>query len=490
MDKNKISPSPQTALAIQVSAWTPAIEPDDVALEAALGWPNRTLGWLRAAFKAGARRQSAWDLGRLGDLEAGDVRATAKAATVFRRGVETISDTISEMIPGTASEVKSGYRPLVLQTSPSVTSFLNSISSEFSGRESRIFFVLDESVAKSWPAAAQLVLKFPFWIFQGGEAAKNLASTAALVKQIGQHTESHPEMDLENLTIAAIGGGVTLDLAGFVAGLLGCNHINVPTTLLAMVDAAVGGKTGVNFEPWGKNQVGLFHFPERVIVCPEFLQTLPKDEIRAGGAECLKHALLAEDFALLEKWAKFLRDPVINHANGSEIHSMITAVAKMKEVFVQADPFEQGTRRELLNLGHTIAHSLEGVGAVLQKRLPSLGLRHGSAVAFGLMCKIHLMVAAQPEAAETGQKIMDCLINSGCLDDFRRWYSGTGLDSTELWSLMVPYLMQDKKIKSGTPSSCRIVGFQWKSVSGKAVPASFEVSMGNLEAAFKKSLLS
>ena len=483
MDKNKISPSPQTSQAIQVSAWTPVIEPDDVGLEAAMGWPARTLGWLRVAFISGARRQTAWNLQ---DLGAGDTLAAAKAATVFRRGVETIS----EKVPAATSGLKLGYKPLVLQASPSVKSTVDGIFSEFSGRESLLFLVIDEAVAKIWPAVAQLSGKFPVWIFKGGEPAKNLASTAALLEQVGTHLKLHTEISLKDFTIAAIGGGVTLDLAGFVAGLLGCNHINVPTTLLAMVDAAVGGKTGVNFEEWGKNQIGLFHFPERVVVCPEFLQTLPKDEIRAGGAECLKHALLAENFALLEKWSKFLREPVINHANGAEIHSMIAAVAKMKEAFVQADPFERGTRRELLNMGHTIAHSLEGVGAVLQKRQPSAGLRHGSAVAFGLMCKIHLMVVAQPEAAETSGKIMDCLISSGSLDDFRRWYSGAGLDSTELWSLMVPFLMQDKKIKSSNPSNCRIVGLQWNSVSGRAVPASFGITLDDLEVAFKASLLS
>ncbi|NBQ54125.1 MAG: hypothetical protein EBU49_11160, partial [Proteobacteria bacterium] len=409
MNKNKISPSPQTSVAIQVSAWTPLVEPDDSALEAALRWPERTLGWLRAAFVSGARRQTAWNLG---DLGTADARAVAKAATVFRRGVETISDTISDAVPAKTSGVKPGYKPLVLQASPSVKSVLEGIFSEFSGRESLLFFAIDAAVAKSWPAVAQLSGKFPVWIFKGGEPAKNLASTAAVLAQVGAHLKSHTEIALEDFTITAIGGGVTLDLAGFAAGLLGCRHINIPTTLLAMVDAAVGGKTGVNFEPWGKNQVGLFHFPERVFVCPEFLQTLPGEEVRAGGAECLKHALLAEDFPLLEKWAEFLREPVLTNASHLETTSMITAVAKMKEDFVQLDPFERAGKRELLNLGHTIAHSLEGVETVLRKRQPSSGLRHGSAVAFGLMCKIHLMVAAQPEAAETAGKIMECLNTS------------------------------------------------------------------------------
>ncbi len=465
MDKNKNSRSHQTTLTIQVSAWQPVCEREDGALEESLGWPSRTLGWLRAAFMVGARRQMAWDLGDLGPE---DVRAAAMAAAVFRRGVATV------------------YRPLVLQASPSVISLgkslLEGISADLSGRDQQLFFVIDDAVAKSWPAVGELAGKFPSWIFKGGEAAKNLASMAALVKQLGS----------ERCTVVAIGGGVTLDLAGFAAGLLGCGHINIPTTLLAMADAAVGGKTGVNFEAWGKNQVGLFHFPERVIVCAEFLHTLPKEEIRAGGAECLKHALLAEDMDLLEQWAEFLRDPSLNDTNSSEINSMITAVAEMKEAFVRVDPFEHGSQRELLNLGHTIAHSLEavdGLKGVAGKRDPKFGLRHGTAVAFGLMCKVQLMVAIQPEAADTGRKIVKCLTNSGCLDDFRLWYAKTGLGAGELWSLMVPFLMQDKKIKSHTPSMCRIVGLQWNSVSGKPVPAASDVSMDDLRAAFEKALL-
>ncbi len=479
MKKNKNSNALQTAASVPVGAWKPTFESDDDALEAKLAWPMGSLGWLRAAFQGGARRQVSWDLrGLLPEA----IHAAAQAASVFRRGVETI--------PGSLAGAKPPYRPLVLQGCHSVQTMLDAISVEFSGPEAHLFLVVDETVAKTWPAIGVLLEKIPFWIFKGGEPAKNLRSVAELIQQVRMHLKAKKGAQLENLTIAAIGGGVTLDLAGFAAGLLGCRHINIPTTLLAMGDASVGGKTGVNFEPWGKNQIGRFHFPERVVVCPEFLQTLSVEEVRSGGAECLKHALLAEDFGLLEQWSDFLRKyspTTVADFKNSTVATALTKMAQMKEDFVREDPFEVGSKRELLNLGHTVGHALE---AVSWDRNHSSGLRHGSAVAVGLMCKVQLMVGAQPEAAEAGRRITQCLISSGCLDEFRHWYDGAGFESGELWSLMLPYLRQDKKMRSAAPASCRIVGLQWNSLSGKVTAVSLDVESEPLEAAFKKSLLS
>ncbi len=166
-----------------------------------------------------------------------------------------------------------------------------------------------------------------------------------------------------NGTIVAIGGGSTTDLAGFVAATYfrGVPWIAVPTTLTGQVDAAIGGKTGIDLG--GKNLVGAFHFPERVLIDPDLLRTLPAEERRAGLAEVVKTGLLAGG----ELWSL-------------EEEEMVAACAAYKAAVVLSDPYEEG-RRAVLNLGHTFGHALETASG---------SLRHGDAVALGLMAALRL----------------------------------------------------------------------------------------------------
>ncbi|MGH2920534.1 MAG: bifunctional shikimate kinase/3-dehydroquinate synthase [Gaiellaceae bacterium] len=165
-------------------------------------------------------------------------------------------------------------------------------------------------------------------------------------------------------TIVAFGGGSTTDLAGFVAAtyLRGVPWVAVPTTLTGQVDAAVGGKTGIDLG--GKNLVGAFHFPKRVVIDPDLLATLPEEERRAGLAEVVKTGLLAGR----EVWTL-------------EETQMIAACAAYKASVVLADPYEHG-RRAVLNLGHTFGHALEAAS--------DYSLRHGDAVALGLLAALRL----------------------------------------------------------------------------------------------------
>jgi shikimate kinase / 3-dehydroquinate synthase len=165
-------------------------------------------------------------------------------------------------------------------------------------------------------------------------------------------------------TIVAFGGGSTTDLAGFVAAtyLRGVAWVAVPTTLAGQVDAAIGGKTGLDLG--GKNLVGAFHFPRRVIVDPDLLATLPVEERRAGMAEVVKTGLLAGR----ELWSL-------------DETEMIAACAAYKASVVLTDPYEQG-RRAVLNLGHTFGHALEAASGY--------SLRHGDAVALGLLAALRL----------------------------------------------------------------------------------------------------
>ncbi len=175
-------------------------------------------------------------------------------------------------------------------------------------------------------------------------------------------------------TVLAFGGGVVGDTAGFAAAtyMRGVRFVQIPTSLLAMVDASVGGKVGVDL-PQGKNLVGVFKQPEAVLIDPTLLGTLPPGEWRCGMAEVLKHGLLA-DAALL--------DPHLWQPTQAE--TLITRAVQVKVNVVQQDPYEQNIRAHL-NLGHTFAHAFEQVSAYT--------IPHGEAVAIGLVAAARLSAA-------------------------------------------------------------------------------------------------
>ena len=173
--------------------------------------------------------------------------------------------------------------------------------------------------------------------------------------------------------VLALGGGVVGDMTGFVAAtvLRGVPFVQIPTSLLAMVDASVGGKTGVNHAV-GKNLIGAFHQPIAVLIDPEVLRTLPERELRGGLAECIKHDIIrdAAGFARLEK--------EIGRALGLDIDYLAELVAHnvaIKARVVEADPFEKGERAHL-NFGHTFGHAIETVS--------NYAYSHGECVALGM----------------------------------------------------------------------------------------------------------
>ncbi|MEX2464377.1 MAG: 3-dehydroquinate synthase family protein, partial [Gaiellaceae bacterium] len=190
-----------------------------------------------------------------------------------------------------------------------------------------------------------------------GEAAKTFEVAQRLWTELRGGRET---------TIAAVGGGSTTDLAGFVASsyMRGVPWVALPTTLTGQVDAAIGGKTGIDL-PGGKNLVGAFHFPYTVVLDPEVLTTLPPRERRAGMAEVVKTGLLAgrSVWELPEE-------------------ETVRACAAYKAAVVISDPYETEGRRTVLNLGHTFAHALEAASGY---ELP-----HGEAVALGLLAALRL----------------------------------------------------------------------------------------------------
>ncbi|MBR0166737.1 MAG: 3-dehydroquinate synthase [Prevotella sp.] len=176
-----------------------------------------------------------------------------------------------------------------------------------------------------------------------------------------------------------IGGGMVTDIGGFAASTFkrGINYINIPTTLLAMVDASVGGKTGINFNGL-KNEIGVFNNANTVILDTQFLKTLDAENIRSGYAEMLKHGLISNE----QMWAELLNYD-LGQPDLVALRGMVADSVAVKERIVTEDPTEQGIRKAL-NLGHTVGHAFESLAL---QRKPVL---HGYAVAWGLICELYL----------------------------------------------------------------------------------------------------
>ena len=176
-----------------------------------------------------------------------------------------------------------------------------------------------------------------------------------------------------------IGGGMVTDLGGFAASTFkrGINYINIPTTLLAMVDASVGGKTGINFRGL-KNEIGVFSNASTVILDTTFLKTLDAENICSGYAEMLKHGLISDE----QMWAELMNFELSQPDLGL-LQTMVAQSVAVKQRIVTEDPLEKGIRKAL-NLGHTFGHAFESFAL---SRKPIL---HGYAVAYGLICELYL----------------------------------------------------------------------------------------------------
>lgn len=177
-----------------------------------------------------------------------------------------------------------------------------------------------------------------------------------------------------------LGGGMVTDLGGFAASTFkrGIDFINIPTTLLAMVDASVGGKTGINFGGL-KNEIGVFSDSRFVIINTQFLDTLDHDNICSGYAEMLKHGLISDE----RTWAELVTFNLDN-PDLSQLQRMVAESIKVKERIVEADPHEHGIRKAL-NLGHTMGHAFESFA--MRRGTPIL---HGYAVAYGLISELYM----------------------------------------------------------------------------------------------------
>ena len=205
------------------------------------------------------------------------------------------------------------------------------------------------------------------------DANKTLLSLSHVWEELGQRGATRHTL------LINIGGGMVTDLGGFAASTFkrGVNYINIPTTLLSMVDASVGGKTGINFNGL-KNEIGVFNNAASVILDTQFLRTMDRENILSGYAEMLKHGLISNE----RMWAELLAFDV-EEPNLKELRRMVSESVAVKQRIVTDDPTEQGIRKAL-NLGHTIGHAFESLAL---QRKPVL---HGYAVAWGLISELYL----------------------------------------------------------------------------------------------------
>jgi 3-dehydroquinate synthase len=236
-----------------------------------------------------------------------------------------------------------------------------------------------------------------------------------------------------NTPLFAIGGGVTGDLAGFVAAstLRGIPLVHVPTTLLAMVDSSIGGKTGVNHAT-GKNLIGSFYQPQEVIADVDFLDTLPHRDWTNGLSEILKYGAI-HDHEIFEE-SEIFRESNVLDSSAFELKKLILKCAKIKADIVAADEFESGTRA-FLNFGHTFAHALEKVSDFDL-------LNHGEAVYLGMLAAITL-------SGETGAPLDDEPIRK-----FRSLYSFKVTEQMLPEDALLTAMKSDKKVIDDT---CRFV---------------------------------
>lgn len=217
-----------------------------------------------------------------------------------------------------------------------------------------------DTVEESLKKAGYSVSRF---VFPHGEQSKNIDTYTALLNALSSANLTRTD------AVVALGGGVVGDLAGFAAAtyLRGLKFVQIPTTLLAMVDSSVGGKTAVNLQS-GKNQVGVFYQPDIVICDYDTLKTLPEEFFRDGCAEIIKHAAI-KDCDLFQK----LKHPIM-----PQIEMVIARNIEIKRNVVALDERDTGIR-QILNFGHTVAHGIE--------KISDYTVSHGSAVAMGMVAE-------------------------------------------------------------------------------------------------------
>jgi len=273
---------------------------------------------------------------------------------------------------------------------------------------SRLFVITVAPVRRRWGTKLVSSLKAAGFapqvvIMPDGEPSKRLATIETLAEKLARLGADR------RAVIIALGGGVVGDVSGLLASLYmrGVAFVQVPTTVLAQVDASIGGKTGVNLAA-GKNLVGTFHHPRIVLIDPTVLKTLPDREFRAGLYEALKCGIIGN----IELFLRFEQNRArILQRDPDELEWLIAQSVKLKAEVVSADEQEGGLRR-VLNLGHTIGHALE---AETKYRT----LLHGEAVAWGMIAATNIALSVGRTDSVSAGRIADAVLSLGKLPEVK-----------------------------------------------------------------------
>jgi shikimate kinase/3-dehydroquinate synthase len=351
--------------------------------------------------------------------------------------------TVRKALPALAALARSPVRPkLVWATSASgeyPVFFGHGLLAAgfFQPEDGRRFAVTDQNVAGVHTVAAEWTHAIP-----PGEQAKTPAQAEAVLRAMASAGLTRSDL------IAAVGGGVVGDLGGFCAAVYqrGMRWVGVPTTLVAQVDSAYGGKTGVDL-PEGKNYMGVYHQPSSVIVDPDTLATLPAPELAAGYAEVVKTALIAGG----RLWARVRR--------GGDVDDEAILGCIQTKLAVVAEDERDAARRQVLNLGHTVAHAIESATGYSR-------YRHGEAVALGLLCALRL--SERPQLRDEVERLLSARGLPTRLD---------GVAPADI----VPYLARDKK-RTGERVPFVLIEAPGEVTPGHEVdPASVQAALEELE---------
>ena len=345
--------------------------------------------------------------------------------------VETAANTVRVALGPLSYDIKVG-RGLLAAAGREIAALRPAVTQ---GR-ARCFVVADAEVAAHYLAPLQASLRdakvaHAALTVPAGEGSKSFARLETLLDELLGHRIERNDL------VVALGGGVAGDLAGFAAAVVlrGIDFVQIPTTLLAQVDSAVGGKTGIN-TAHGKNLVGAFHQPRLVLADVDTLATLPDRQVRAGYAEVVKYGLLGD--AGFFGWLEQHGDAVLAGDAAARVTAVETSCA-MKAEIVAEDAREHG-RRALLNLGHTFGHALEaeaGYGGALL---------HGEAVAWGMGLAFDLSARLGHCPAADAARVRRHLAASGLVA------AQPGLpDVGVAWdaAALVERMAGDKKVKGG-----------------------------------------
>ena len=294
-------------------------------------------------------------------------------------------------------------------------------------RTKKIALVVDKKVPTKFKTILKKNLKkyeVLFIPFKANEKNKSIDTVNNYLKILLSKNFNRSDL------IISVGGGITGDTVGFIASVFkrGINFINIPTTLLAQVDSAIGGKTGVN-SIYGKNLIGSFYQPKLVISDTAFINSLPKKEMICGYAEILKHSIIQDKkfFNWLEKNSRF-----IFSKNSRELTYAIKKSCEIKNYFVTRDTNEKGIRM-VLNFGHTFAHAIE------VKNNYSKKITHGEAVLTGMVLAIKLSILKKNCKKETLRKVLGIYNNNNLT------YTLKNVSNIIWLKSLIPYLKNDKK---------------------------------------------